>query len=643
MLAPSATPLSTSGWSRKGPAAAVRRLPCTLGEYVLLEHVGRGGMADIYLAEQRFTLGASRRVAVKEIIPELRGSARFGQMLAAEARLVARLRHPNVVGVEGLGSHRGSPFMVMEYVDGLDLRELLRRATDRRIAMPLSVSVTVLCDVLRALDHAHRAVDDGGVELFVVHRDVSPSNVLLSFDGEVKLCDFGIAASTEGVPPESIEGKAGYMSPEHARGEPVDARSDVFAVGIMLWELVSGRRMYRAKKGLALLAQARRAERPEMGPRGLPEEERLHAILERALAVDPRERYPSARVMLRELEAYAIDTRLYVSPVRLGAWLRSTFQADVVERRAEKARQAALGAAVAEPPPSQPSLFETPQSGEVVRGEEEPLSPFAGLVNDIDLSPRDDVAKFTQTASTVVRSEVDAAGATEALEATLGLATVRAATPSQAPPDATSQLDAPFDGLDDTVAAPARAFAEELDDTVAVASAEELDDTVGAPSGVLGVRPSDEDSWCADALALPPIDDRTLLPNDTVRPPPPVIAAHAASAAEAEAVPPVATAAAHPGSEPEGAPHRRPRAARKRSPSRAPTSPGKSRTPAGARRARARSLAERTRKTRAPAEPSRVLAAPRAPASRMQWRALLGWALATGVVSFVLLWWLSHL
>ncbi|MBI4914573.1 MAG: serine/threonine protein kinase [Acidobacteria bacterium] len=367
MQASSATPLSTA-WTAKRARFAPRRLPSELGDYLLVEHVGRGGMADIYLAERRFAIGARRTCAVKEIIPELCTNERFLCMLGAEARLVSRLRHPNIVGVECLDAASGAPFIVMEYVEGLDLRELLRRATERRMALPLAVSITILCDVLRGLDHAHRATDAEGRPLGVVHRDVSPSNVLLGFDGQVKLCDFGIAASVDGVPTEAIEGKAGYMSPEHARGEPVDARADLFAVGIMLWELVSGRRLYQKASGVPLLVQARRAARPALPLRDLPEEEWLHAVIDRALAVNRAERYGSAREMLHDLEDYALDTRMLISTTRLGAWLRASFEADARFRRSEKVRRAAEGDVPSEPPPSQPSFPETPQSGEVACG-----------------------------------------------------------------------------------------------------------------------------------------------------------------------------------------------------------------------------------------------------------------------------------
>jgi serine/threonine-protein kinase len=189
--------------------------------------------------------------------------------------------------------------------------------------------------------------------------------VLLSFDGEVKLCDFGIARANPLAAPaasEAIQGKAGYMSPEQAKGAAVDARSDVFAAGIILWELLSGRRLYKAKAGEKLLAAAVRADVPAIAPRGLPLEDELHAIVMRALERDPEARFQSADAMLRALEDYAMRAQLVASPLRFGSWLSEHFGAEIIDprRAGERAMRAlALGPpAVLEPiEPVTPSTF----------------------------------------------------------------------------------------------------------------------------------------------------------------------------------------------------------------------------------------------------------------------------------------------
>jgi serine/threonine protein kinase len=342
---------------------------------------------------------------IKEVLPALSHDADFAEMLIAEAKLAARLDHANVAKVEDLGRHAGSLYIAMEYVEGLDLRELLRRCARGKIALPVEFSLRVVIEALRALSFAHRARDEAGRPLGLVHRDVSPSNVLLSFEGEVKLCDFGIARATPlagALDEASIVGKAGYMSPEQARGEVVDARSDVFAAGIILWEMLAGRRLYRAGEGETLLEVARRAAVPYLPMRGLPHEEDLFAIVGRALEVDRAARYPSAAAMLGDLEEYAAQAGLVASPLRFGEWLTEHFGGDVLgTRRARHTVMRALArgpAAVIQPiaePPGLPDYEMTPSAFPVaLRADPEggasdrpALTPTAPRTASISLSP----------------------------------------------------------------------------------------------------------------------------------------------------------------------------------------------------------------------------------------------------------------
>jgi eukaryotic-like serine/threonine-protein kinase len=319
-------------------------MPCHLGKYTLFERIGYGGMANIYLARHRTELGAARLCVIKEVLPELAHDERLTEMLVEEARISSRLNHANVVKVEDLGRALGSIYIAMEYVEGFDLRELLRRAALGKVPFPVAYSLLVVGDVLRGLDYAHRLKDEYGAPLGIVHRDVSPANVLVSFEGEVKICDFGIArASAVTSTGDAFQGKAGYMSPEHAQGEALDARADVFAVGIMLWELLAGRRLYKAKSGESLLDIARRADIPPLPSRGFPEEEELFAIVRRALAKDRDERYPTARAMLKDLEQYASRApKMRGSPLHFGAWLREHFGKQILSER--RSRQRAIEA-----------------------------------------------------------------------------------------------------------------------------------------------------------------------------------------------------------------------------------------------------------------------------------------------------------
>ena len=326
-------------------------LPRNFGRYALFDFIGKGGMAEIYLARARTELGATRLCVVKQILPGLAGDPKFSEMLVHEAKLAARLNHANVVQVFDLGRADGRLFIAMEYVEGFDLNDLLRRCSRAKVPLPFELGVHVVREALRGLDYAHRRRSDEGEPLGIVHRDVSPSNLLVSFEGEVKVCDFGIArandtisaASTAHELDEAIKGKAGYMSPEHARGEPIEARADVFAAGIVLWELAAGRRLYKAGDGRdALLEQARRGEVPELQSSGLPAEATLRAIVARALSRERDARYASAADMLRDLEGYAASAKLMTSPLQLGEWLEKTFGEEIVARR--RARERAVAA-----------------------------------------------------------------------------------------------------------------------------------------------------------------------------------------------------------------------------------------------------------------------------------------------------------
>jgi len=277
-------------------------------------------------------------------LPLLVASEEMSRLLVDEAKLCATLSHKNVVQVTDLGRDQDRLYIAMEYVEGLDLRQLLRGCSQKKVPLPVEFSLFVVSETLRALDYAHRRRGEDGRPLGIVHRDVSPSNVLLSVEGEVKLCDFGIArvlATTTALPDEAIQGKAGYMSPEAARGDPVDARSDVFAAGIVLWELLAGQRLYRTGSGRASpIEQARAAIIPPLPARGYPDEERLHAIVEKALAREPADRYQSADAMLQEVEGYVGGSRLVASALRFGDWLVEHFGGEIIELRRERERAA---------------------------------------------------------------------------------------------------------------------------------------------------------------------------------------------------------------------------------------------------------------------------------------------------------------
>ncbi len=213
------------------------------GQYVLLRRIARGGMAEVFLAQQRGLEGFDRRVAVKRILPQLSDAPDFIKMFLGEAKLAAQLSHPNIVHIYDFGKVDDDYFIAMEYVDGVHAGQLARAGEPDRL--PPAMVARLGADAAAALHHAHALRAPGGRPIGLVHRDVSPANLMVSFDGVVKLCDFGIAKaaalSDQLTNPGQVKGKYAYMSPEQTTGTPLDGRSDVFSLGIVLWELLTGK------------------------------------------------------------------------------------------------------------------------------------------------------------------------------------------------------------------------------------------------------------------------------------------------------------------------------------------------------------------------------------------------------------------
>jgi serine/threonine protein kinase len=333
-----------SGELEDGPG----KLPRVFGRYVLFDRIGRGGMADIFLARADTAFGGSRLCVIKQILPQLGQDQAFERLLIGEAKLAAQLSHANIVQVFDLGRESDRLFIAMEYVEGFDLNQLLRALSDSKLGLPAEFALLIVRETLRGLDYAHRAKDKTGKALGLVHRDVSPSNVLISFEGEVKLCDFGIAkalnahderlAIAQNRAPRVV-GKSAYMAPEHAMGEGVDARADLFSAAILLWELCAGRRLYKGTEE-QMLALARAAEVPKLPERGLPEPEKLQAVIDKALAKSPADRFRSAQEFLGALEDYALSVRLMVSQLRFASFLTEHFGDRILEVRRERERAA---------------------------------------------------------------------------------------------------------------------------------------------------------------------------------------------------------------------------------------------------------------------------------------------------------------
>lgn len=308
-----------------------------LGNYVLVGKVSSGGMAEVYRARMVGIRGFSRAVAIKRIFPHLLERERFLRMFTDEAKIASRLKHPNIVQILELGEDRGVPYIAMEYVPGRDLFLVVQRLARRRQRFPIGLARRVVAEVCNALDHAHDFGGPDGAPQEIIHRDVSPRNILIGFDGEVKLTDFGVARARdreEHTEHGLIKGKIRYLSPEAAAGRELDRRSDVFSLGVVLAECLLMAPLYPEANDLALLSVIREGRldltRLVDFPIG------LRPVLDRALAVDRERRFVSAREFMEAVNDPAIEGEPPWSAERTGQLMRDLFAEEIErERRRE--------------------------------------------------------------------------------------------------------------------------------------------------------------------------------------------------------------------------------------------------------------------------------------------------------------------
>jgi serine/threonine protein kinase len=313
----------------------VGTFPIAFGRYHLVERLAVAGMAELYLADVKGDHGFAKRVVIKRILPQLAADPHFTQMFIAEAKITARLMHPKIAQTHRLGHEDGQLFIEMEYVDGLDVLAMLRECAHRRVRLPAEVSVYVMKEVLDGLDFAHRLVDDAGHPLNIVHRDISPSNVLVSRRGNVKLVDFGIAqaaASEQQTKAGTLKGKYGYMSPEQVMGGQLSARSDLFSVGVVLSEMLMGRRLFAAPNELDVLLMVRDVDLGRLERYGSHVPPELDALLRHALKKDPGDRFASAAEMREALDEWLFQSRLRIPAGRVGELVESLYE-DAHQRR----------------------------------------------------------------------------------------------------------------------------------------------------------------------------------------------------------------------------------------------------------------------------------------------------------------------
>ena len=298
------------------------------GRYRILKHLATGGMAEVLLATATGIEGFSRHVVIKQIDPRYSQSPTFVKMFLDEARLAASLHHNNIIQVHDIGKEGDTFFFAMEYIHGEDLRKLLTTISARKEKTPLEHVVTIITAAASALHYAHEHCGQDRKPLNLVHRDVSPSNILIGFDGNVKVVDFGIAKTamaTSETRAGDVKGKFSHMSPEQCLGKPVDRRSDVFALGIVLYELVTVRALFRGDGDFAKMKEILEGtiEPPSKYRLGLPPA--LDAIILKALARDPANRYQTADELRVALERFAILNNLRSSTTALADYVTQLF------------------------------------------------------------------------------------------------------------------------------------------------------------------------------------------------------------------------------------------------------------------------------------------------------------------------------
>ena len=319
------------------------------GKYFLIDRIAVGGMAEVFRARTYGEGGFEKDLVLKRILPHLTENADFVQMFVEEAKLTVQLQHPNIIQVYDFGKIRNHYYLAMEGIYGSDLKTLQTKLEGTDQALPLKLAAYVIHEAATGLYHAHEKVDEGGTPLGIVHRDVSPSNILMSYDGQVKLVDFGIAKASKSVFTDTeegqLKGKFEYMSPEQARGEAraVDPRSDVFCAGICLWEMVTGRKLFKADTDIRTLDRIRSGDVPPVHEINTEIPPELGRIIHKALALAPEDRYPDAEALRRDLEEFLKPATIHELAHDAAAWMQEFFSGERQDERnrLERGREAA--------------------------------------------------------------------------------------------------------------------------------------------------------------------------------------------------------------------------------------------------------------------------------------------------------------
>jgi serine/threonine protein kinase len=326
--------------SQRPPRPPPQRGTYFLGRYRVVNEIGVGGMASVHLARMDGPGGFQKWVAIKRIHPHLihQDSSVFVRMFLDEARVAARISHPNVATVFELGKHEDTYWIAMEYLHGEPLREVMRKTDETGTPTPPEIACRVIADAAEGLHAAHELLGNHGEILNLIHRDVTPHNLFVTYEGTTKVVDFGIAKFTSRMSSTragTLKGKLAYMSPEQVQGEPIDRRTDIFALGVVLWELTTGQRLFRTDRDLDTLRRVQECAipRPSSIVRGYPID--LEKILMKALAKNRAERFMTAREFSRTLQAMLMRRGLFVASDEVASYMQSIFKDRIRQREAQ--------------------------------------------------------------------------------------------------------------------------------------------------------------------------------------------------------------------------------------------------------------------------------------------------------------------
>lgn len=307
------------------------------GKFILLDKMAMGGMAEVYRAKAPGAEGIGKIIALKRILPQYTANNDFIEMFKDEAKIAINLTHGNIAQIYEFGEEHRQFYLAMEFIDGRNLRQVLSRCTKLQKALTIEQCVYVMAQVANGLDYAHRCTDKNtGRPLTIIHRDMSPQNIMLSYEGEIKIIDFGIAkaeSKIESTRAGTLKGKFGYMSPEQAEGAELDARTDIFSAGIVLWELLSGERLFVASSEVNTIRKIRECHIPSLRKINPNINEELERITSRALAKDRSLRYQTAADLYRDLSRYLYKVNPEFTQHELGLFVKTLFKEDILEDR----------------------------------------------------------------------------------------------------------------------------------------------------------------------------------------------------------------------------------------------------------------------------------------------------------------------